>query len=177
MSKKRAIFFDRDGTLIHAVHRPEFPKKITAPFSFNELRFISLGSAVLKRVKELGYLRIMITNQPDVAYGYMPEDEWERIQQCVTETLALDDVFMCRHRSEDKCPMKKPSSLMLVAAADKWGIDLSSSYMIGDTEKDIRAGKAAGCKTILVQRFYNTEFEKEADIVIPSLRHVLDVIA
>lgn len=105
-------------------------------------------------MKKLGFLRIMITNQPDVAYGRVTFSEWEKIQRRV-ETLGFDDVFMCRHRTQDKCPMKKPSHLMLIAAADKWGIDPKSSYMIGDTFNDTLAGKKSGCTTILIKAPYN----------------------
>lgn len=69
--------------------------------------------------------------------------------------LDFDDICICRHRTQDNCPMKKPFPTMLMAAACKWDILLGGSYMIGDTENDILAGNAAGCKTILLRRPYN----------------------
>ena len=172
---RRAVFFDRDGTLIKIVHRPEDPKKqLTAPFVWSELEFVPEADKVLRWCGDNGFLRIMITNQPDVALGHLPSDTWQQIHNTVIGWLSLDDYFMCRHRSEDNCSFKKPSPMMLLAAADKWDIDLSQSYMVGDTDKDAGAGKAAGCTTILIDRFYNTGVE--ADIHVPNLEDVVKYI-
>ena len=162
MFNRRAVFLDRDGTLIESIHRPGFPensphkKEITAPFKEDELKLTPDVYFALSRLKEARFLRIMVTNQPDVAHGYMGYGVWRKIQKKVVDTLGLDDVFMCRHRAEDNCPFKKPSPLMLQSAADKWGIDLSQSWMIGDTDIDMQTGRAAGCRVVLVDHFYNS---------------------
>ena len=174
MQKKRAIFLDRDGTLIKAIYEPGAKKEIRAPFSMNELEFIDGVSTVLEAFRNMGLLRILVTNQPDVAHGYLSEDEWEKIHYTVTGALALDDVFMCRHRSQDQCPLKKPSRLMILAACDKWGIDPKLSFMVGDIQSDMLAGKAAGCKTILIRKEYNQG--TQADIVVPDLLGALEVM-
>ena len=157
MFDKRAIFLDRDGTLIKAIYRPDLPKKITAPFIRDELEFMPHYKEVLGFLKTSGFMRIMITNQPDVALGYMTEVNWNVIHSEVLSTLKLDDYYLCRHTEADNCPFKKPSPLMLQAAADKWGINLSRSYMVGDTVKDMEAGKAAGCETVLIRTPYNKD--------------------
>lgn len=156
MLNKRAVFLDRDGTLIKIIHRPDFKKEFAAPFKFEELEFMPYATHLMEHLQEWKFLRILITNQPDVAHGYMIQDEWEKIQNAVVEKLQPDDVFMCRHRTQDNCPLKKPSPMMILAAADKWGIDLPSSYMVGDTEQDMQAGSAAGCRTILMKSSYNS---------------------
>lgn len=156
MFGKRAVFLDRDGVLVKAIYRPDFVKKITCAYTVGELEFVPGAVSVLARLKEMGFLRIMVTNQPDVALKYMDESEWLTIHRRVLTFLNLDDFIMCRHTTEQNCPLKKPSPLMLRVMADKWDIDrddidlLPSSYMVGDTDADIGAGKAAGCKTILV---------------------------
>jgi len=122
----------------------------------------------------LDFLRIMVTNQPDVRRGFISEDEWSAIQTRVTRHLEFEDVFMCRHIPEDNCPLRKPSPMMLFAAADKWDINLSRSYMVGDNECDIIAGRKAGCTTILINAPYNKEVE--ADIRVNSLAEVVRVI-
>jgi len=177
MPPKKAVFLDRDGTLIKIIPRPDFEKKLTAPFKFEELEFMpyshSLG--IMEDLKVLGFLSIIVTNQPDVANGFMTEDEWEKIHNTVIERLRPDDFFMCRHRTMKECAFKKPSPLMLLAAADKWGIDLSASYMVGDTHKDMEAGKAAGCTTILLETSYNSG--TEADYKTPhGLRGVSRIV-
>lgn len=174
MFDRKAIFLDRDGTLIQAVHRPDFIKNITAPFRIEELHFVPKVRGILASLKALGFLRIMITNQPDVANGYMTRQEWNAIHNTVVNFLDLDDFYMCRHRSEDRCPCKKPSPLMLQVAADKWGIDLTQSCMVGDTDADTKAGSAARCTTILIDAFYNQEVV--ADIRVATLEDVVKVI-
>ncbi|OGM99415.1 MAG: hypothetical protein A2817_03460 [Candidatus Yanofskybacteria bacterium RIFCSPHIGHO2_01_FULL_39_8b] len=110
----------------------------------------------LSRLKEAGFLRILVTNQPDVAHGYMEEEVWRKIHKKVVDTLGFDDVLMCRHTKADNCPFKKPSPMMLLAAADKWGIDLFKSWMIGDTGQDMQTGRAARCRTLLIDRPHNS---------------------
>lgn len=167
MFNKKAVFLDRDGTLLKAVYREKLGKS-TAPFCLEELELAHYAKESLAALKRLGFLTIMVTNQPDVAYGHLTEDEWQKIQSSVLARLPLlDDVFMCRHPRTENCPFRKPNPGMLLAAADKWGIDLASSYMIGDTDADTGAGKAAGCKTILISASYNKDVE--ADVVAPGL--------
>lgn len=163
MFPNKAVFLDRDGTLIDIVYRPDFIKKMTAPFYPKELKFVPNAYTALDRLKDKGFLRIMVTNQPDVAYGYMSESDWLEIHRKVVDTYGLDDVFMCRHRTEDNCPLKKPSPLMLLAAADKWGIDLAKSWMVGDTNDDMKAGLDAGCRTILINQRHNSSLTEGLD--------------
>lgn len=177
MFNRRAVFLDRDGTVIESIYRPDFVKKITAPFLENELKFTAKAYLAVSKLKDEGFLRILVTDQPDVKHGYMEEKIWQRIQNRVKDTLGLDDIFMCRHLREDNCPFKKPSSLMLQAAADKWGIDLSQSWMIGDTDQDMKTGRAAGCKVVLIDHFYNSTLkESEYDHRAASLMEAVDFI-
>ncbi|MDO8495871.1 MAG: HAD-IIIA family hydrolase [bacterium] len=182
MFNRQAVFLDRDGTLIKAVHRPNFPeysshkKEITAPFQYEELVFEPNVHKALAMLKTAGFLRIMITNQPDVAHGYMSEEEWQKIHTKVITTLDLDDFHMCRHTSESGCPFHKPSPTMLLSMADRWGINLSESFMIGDTDTDMKAGKSAGCGTILIDKFYNSGVEADwraADLLSAAIVAIL----
>lgn len=180
MFKQKAVFLDRDGTLIEAIHRPNFPensfhkKEITAPFHENELVFVPDVHEVLDILRRMGFLTVMVTNQPDVAHGYMTEDEWQRIHNVVVKTLEFQHVYMCRHRSRDECDRKKPSPKMLFDAEDNLGINLSESYMIGDMDADMKASKAAGCAGILLERDYNQDVN--ADIRVASLTDAVKVI-
>ncbi len=175
MFRRRAVFLDRDGTLIEAIHRPDGPKKITCPYFEKELLYVIGVHEALAFLKEAGFLRIMITNQPDVAQGNMTEDEWQKIHNRVITELDLDDYMLCRHTTADNCKYKKPSPEMLLAMADKWGIDLSSSYMIGDMGFDVEAGLKAGCRTILLDRFYNQDV-RDADMTVLTLADAVKLI-
>jgi len=173
---RKAVFFDRDGTVIESVHRPNFPenspdkKEITAPFLWDELKLIPDAFLAVYRFREHGFLRILVTNQPDVAHGYMDETVWQKIQGRVENIFGFDVIKICRHRSVDNCPNKKPLPGMLFSAADDKGIDLKNSFMVGDTDSDMKAGRSAGCRVVLVDRFYNSELpESEYDYRAQSL--------
>ena len=171
MTKRRAVFLDRDGTLIKAVPRPGiYPiKKPSAPWRMREVRMEPRLEEAMKIFKDLGYLRVMITNQPDVAYGYLPLERWQKIFTKVLAIARPDWAYACPHPKQAGCACRKPKPGMLLQAADDLNIDLSRSFMIGDTDADINAGKAAGCKTILIAREYNKEWREQADFLAPSL--------
>lgn len=154
MPQRRAVFLDRDGTLIKAIARPGFDK-MTAPFTMAELEFDPALDEAMKIIDDLGYFRIITTNQPDVAYGHLSEEAWEEIHNAVIARVMPDDCFMCPHTREAGCFFKKPSPGMLLAAADKWRVDIANSYIIGDTDADVGAGYKAGCNAIILDRPYN----------------------
>lgn len=171
---RKAIFLDRDGTVIRAVARPEIgPEAIAwAPWYLNEVNFEPYLREAVKIFKDLGYLVIVATNQPDVAYGNISEGRWKKIQDTVMAEVQPDAIYVCRHTTADRCPEKKPAPGMLIRAAKEMDLNLAESFMIGDTEKDTLAGKAAGCKTILIRRHYNfdnREANENADYIVNSL--------
>jgi len=120
-----------------------------------------LAQKAMHEFKRLGYLRIIITNQPDVAHGYMKQEEWNKIHNAFMKDMRPDYFLACTHREIDGCEFKKPSPLMLKFAVCKFNIDMSQSYMIGDTDNDTLAGRAAGCKTILLKKDYNRTIEAD----------------
>src|SRR3989344_4319505 len=157
---RKAAFVDRDGVLVRNIPRSGF-KIPTAPFSFDEFELYDGVKDALALLQRHGFLTILVTNQPDIAYGRIKKDEWKKIQDEV-EKLPLDDIYACLHTADAKCRCRKPKPGMLLKARKKWDIDLNQSYMIGDTEADLGAGRAAGCTTILIDREYNAG--------LPSLR-------
>ncbi len=177
MFSQKAVFLDRDGTLVEIIERPDHPKKRTAPFKESEIKFVDNVYPSLTRLKECGFLRVMVTNQPDVAHGYLEEKEWQKIQRKIEDTLGLHTVYMCRHRSEDDCARKKPSPRMLIDAHDNLGIDLLQSWMVGDSLKDMQAGRAAGCRVVLISWEYNMDLkDSEYDHRAGSLMEAVDFI-
>ncbi len=172
--KTRAVFFDRDGTVIKIIHRPDHPKKFTAPFTMDELDYVSDVNKVFRELRRARILTIIVTNQPDYHKGHVDRKTWKEIHDEVLATVNPDDCFMCKHLAEWKCSCRKPLPGMLLAAAYLWDIDLSKSFMIGDTSNDMLAGKAAGCKTFLIRWPYNLDVE--ADYIMPDLITVAHTI-
>lgn len=160
--KCRAVFFDRDGVLNNTIDRGEnffvHGKKVryTSPFLYQEFCPKDGVAEVLESVRALGFLCILVTNQPDVAYGTMPLVDHEQIMAEV-KTWPLDDVFLCPHARDAGCVCKKPAPGMILEAAEKWEIDLKNSFIVGDTENDCLAGARVGCQTILIDAPYNQE--------------------
>lgn len=180
MFNRKAVFLDRDGTVVKAIRRPGFPqnsskkKEITAPFKLEEVEFYPDASKSIKTLRDIGFLAILVTNQPDVAHGYLSYAEWLKIYHRIIEPLGLNAHYFCPHTSEANCSCKKPLPGMIFKARDRYGIDLSQSYMIGDTDADMKAGKAAGCGTILLDRDYNQDVV--ADIRVATLEDAVKVI-
>ncbi len=125
------------------------PFRWTAPFHRRELRMKPQVDEALRIIEGKGYLRIIVTNQPDVATKNIDLDEFVLMMRYF-ECLNLTDILVCLHAPGGGCACRKPSPGMLLEAGQRHGIDFSRSYMIGDSETDIEAGKAAGTKTILV---------------------------
>ena len=151
---KRAVFLDRDGVVNEAPVRDgkPFPPKDVASLH------IPAGTAeALDRLKQRGYLLLVVTNQPDVPRGKVTRGAVEAINQHLRANLPLDDVFTCYHDDADNCDCRKPKPGLLLQAARQYGIDLPSSYMIGDRWRDTDAGATAGCKTILIDMGYQDQ--------------------
>ncbi|GEM_PF-127989 len=150
---KRAVFFDRDGTLIEEKDYLNDPQQI---------EIIPGAPEAIRLVKNLGFLAIVITNQSGVARGYVSEEKLEEINLHLLKAFEekgayLDDLFVCPHGPEDDCMCRKPRPGLLVRAAIKYGINLKISYMIGDRDSDVGAIASVGGKGILVLTGYGEE--------------------
>lgn len=162
---RRAVFIDRDGVIFVPLIREGFSVP-TSPFKREEFKMFDMVKSAIDLLGDLGFLRILVTNQPDIAYGYVTREDWQWMQGHVEE-LPLDDIFICFHTRYEGCLCKKPKPGMILDAAKKWGIDLERSYMIGDTAADTGAAKEAGVKSILLTRDYNIGVK--SDFVAGSL--------
>ena len=162
---KRAVFIDRDGVIFVPLIREGFSVP-TSPFKREEFKMFDMIRPAIDLLGSLGFLRILVTNQPDIAYGYVTKEDWQWMQSHVEE-LPLDDIFICFHTRFEGCLCKKPKPGMILDAAKKWEIELERSYMIGDTAADTGAAKEAGVKSILLRREYNAGVK--SDFVAESL--------
>jgi len=156
-NKQKAVFLDRDGTLNRYVG---FLRKT------EEFELISGVTEALRGINRSGYLAIVVTNQPVIARGEVTEEQLEQIHGRMEMLLGkegayVDAIYHCPHHPDKgyageieelkiDCSCRKPKPGMLLKAAEDYNIDLSESWMVGDGKRDIEAGKAAGCKTILL---------------------------
>ena len=177
-NKQKAIFLDRDGTINKYVG---FLRKE------EEFELIDGVAEAVKKINQSGYLAIVVTNQPVIARGEVTYPQLENIHNKMETILGregayLDGIYFCPHHPHKgyegevpelkfECDCRKPKPGMLLKAAEDFNIDLSQSYMIGDGENDVKAGMAAGCKTVLL----NIEGEEFAqDICVGSLKEFVD---
>ena len=171
-----AAFLDRDGVINRKASDGQY---VTRWGEFHLLPGVAEAIAQLNRA---GYCVIVVTNQRCVAKGLMTEVDLESLHRRMSDHLAsagakIDAIYYCPHEFEPPCNCRKPAPGMLLEAAVARGLDLASSWMIGDSDIDIQAGKKAGCKTarLLERNQAGTEpeqitaFSDGADVIARSL--------
>jgi D-glycero-D-manno-heptose 1,7-bisphosphate phosphatase len=167
-----AVFLDRDGTLNAAVVRGGKPYP---PASAEDLIVLPGVASAVSDLRAAGYLAIVVTNQPDVATGKQSRSIVESINAQLRAAVPVDDIRVCYHSDADRCGCRKPKPGMLIAAAHDWGVDLSRSFMIGDRWRDVEAGRAAGCRTFLIEAGYDEE-RSQPDFLIGSVEQACNII-
>lgn len=143
LDTKLAVFLDRDGTLNLR------PQELHYTMTLSELkdRIFPSSQLHIANLKGMGYKVIVITNQPGVGDGTIPSSEYALMVDYLYK-LGVDDVYTCPHPEFNSgCDCRKPQPGMLIAASHKWGLDLSKSWVVGDSDSDILAGRNAGCRT------------------------------
>lgn len=148
---RRAIFLDRDGVLNEAVVRNGKPYP---PASAAEVRLVEGAVEGMARLKELGFLLLVVTNQPDIARGTQTMEELGAINQVLEAALPLDAILICPHDNGDECPCRKPKPGLLLCGAEKFELSLPDSYMIGDRWRDLDAAAAAGVTGVWIDYGY-----------------------
>lgn len=166
-----AVFFDRDGVLNHVIVRHGRPYP---PPTLAELQIVPGAEDALVRLVERGFVLVGVTNQPDVARGTQRREVVERINAAVLSALPLRDLLTCYHDDVDNCSCRKPRPGLILEAASRYAINLSSSYLIGDRWKDVEAGQRAGCRTVLVGDGYGeAPCAHPPDLRVSSLTHAV----
>ena len=147
------MFLDRDGVINEVVFRGR--EKPIAPWKLEEFKLIPGIKEPLGELSRIGYHLFVVSNQPDIAKGYIDTSTIEMMNEIILETLPIHDIMICPHDDGHNCNCRKPKPSMLLDLSKKWGIDLKKSFLIGDNWKDIEAGRAAGCRAILLDKPYN----------------------
>jgi D-glycero-D-manno-heptose 1,7-bisphosphate phosphatase len=191
----KAVFVDRDGVINELIYHSE-QGIIDSPFTVAQLHLLPGVTEAIERLRDMGYKVIIVSNQPGIAKGHMSWDTFEEIRQRLAKELVqgkayIDGEYYCFHHPEASvyeyrinCECRKPKPGLLIQAAKEMGIDLSSSWMIGDGLTDIQAGKNAGCRTILLSKmkcelcYYMEKENAVPDAICSDLSQaVLNVIA
>jgi D-glycero-D-manno-heptose 1,7-bisphosphate phosphatase len=168
--KRRAVFLDRDGVINAPAVRDGKPYP---PADIGSLEILPGVSEALEQLKSADFLLIVVSNQPDVARGTRTRASVEAINAALADRLPIDEFRMCYHDGSDACRCRKPSPGMLLEAAQKWDIDLTASFMVGDRWRDVEAGQNAGCKTVFVDYQYA---EKQPDGVDCRVHSLLEAV-
>lgn len=169
--RKPCVFFDRDGIVNEPPTAARYVRNVS------EFRLNPEFLDVLRIVRGRGYEAVVVTNQKGVATGAMSRADVEAIhaemrRQIEEAGLHLTDVIVCT-AADDADPRRKPHPGMLLEAAERHQLDLCRSWMIGDNEKDIEAGRRAGCRSILVS---SEERLSSADFRVRRLGELPDLL-
>ena len=143
IKKNKAIFLDRDGVINKK--RNDYVKSI------KELEIFPDSGELISKLKKMGYLIIVITNQSVINRGIITSQELKKIHLQIKEQCSIDRFYFCPHRPDENCDCRKPKSGLLINAINEFSIDTSNSWMVGDCLTDIQAGEKVGCKTILLK--------------------------
>lgn len=165
MKKRKAVFLDRDGVLC------EDTDYVT---SFEKMHIFPYAKDAVSEIHAKGYLAIVVTNQSGVARGFMSEEMVKKLNEYLKKETGVDAIYYCPHLPPDgeeklpyriRCNCRKPGTGMFEQAVSDYEIDIRESYMVGDRETDILAGKNAGLKTAYIGK----EQIKQADSIYENL--------
>ncbi len=167
---KPCVFFDRDG-IVNVSPGPGYVERLA------DFHIMPAFWEALRVARERGFEAVIVTNQRGVGRGLMTQKTLDEIHASLLEAveregLDLLDIFQCT-ADDNRHPNRKPNPGMLFDAAEKHGLDLARSWMIGDNEKDVLAGRAAGCRTVLVDP---SERTTEADHRVPDMTKLADFL-
>jgi D-glycero-D-manno-heptose 1,7-bisphosphate phosphatase len=171
----KAAFLDRDGVINRKAETED--EYITRWEEMHILPGVVEAIALLNRS---GFRVIVVTNQRCVAKGFLTSNELESVHRRMCQELAamgavIDEVYYCPHEEQPPCGCRKPEPGMLLEAANEYEVDLTSSWMIGDSEKDVEAGKSAGCRTARILRSHACSSGKP-DVLATSLLEAVQQI-
>ena len=149
-------FLDRDGVI---------NKDAGYTYKIDDFEFIDGCIDALKTIQEKNYKIIIVTNQSGIGRGYYSEAAYQKLtrwyrKQLFDQGITITDVFHCPHSPEELCACRKPKEGLFLQAAQKYTIDFSSSFMVGDKISDLQAGQAAGVSRLIL---INTDSHKKID--------------
>ncbi|MBS0338847.1 MAG: HAD family hydrolase [Proteobacteria bacterium] len=171
---RKAVFLDRDGVINRSLVRGGKPY---APVRLEEFEILPGVQEALLRLRAAGFLNVVVTNQPDLATGKQAPEVLAAMHSRLMSELAIDAIRVCPHVESDNCACRKPRPGLLLEAARELGIDLASSYMVGDRWRDIAAGQLAGCReSYFIDYEYAEKRPEKPYVAVKSLTGAADLI-
>ncbi len=164
---RAAVFLDRDGVLVRSEVRDGKPYAVRR---LEDFRLLPGAGDAVRALRDRGFLIVVVTNQPDIGNGLVAAEVVGGMHDMLRKKLPIDSIELCPHRRSDGCGCRKPKAGMLTAAAARFSIDFSASFMVGDRCSDIVAGQSVGCYTLFVDRGYDRCTDVKPDAVVRSLR-------
>lgn len=171
-NRPKAVFLDRDGVI------NEWKEYI-----YEEDRFIFLPNVFngLRKIQEKGFKIVIITNQSGIGLGYFTKEDFyavnrKMLMKFYENGIIISKIYFCPHSLADNCNCKKPKTGMFEKAKEDLNVDIEKSWMIGDKEIDIQAGKSAGCRTILITSGSLINFKTIPDFIAKDLVNAADII-
>ncbi len=190
VSGRGAVFVDRDGVINELVPDPVSGRP-ESPLRPGDVRLVPGASAALGRLASAGWRLVGVSNQPAAAKGLVSLEDLQALHARVLELLAAEgvrfDAFkICLHHPEGvvqeltvECDCRKPAPGMLLEAARELDLDPAASWMVGDTDGDVAAGRAAGCHTVLVEypgSAHKRDSDPHPDTIVRNLAAAASVI-
>jgi D-glycero-D-manno-heptose 1,7-bisphosphate phosphatase len=175
--RKRAVFLDRDGVLNRPVVRDglSFP-----PDRLEDFELYSDVVEGCEKLREAGFLLIVVTNQPDVGRGTQTREIVEAMHTKLRTILpTLDGIEVCFHGGAthgDPCDCRKPAPGMLQRAAEAHGIDLAQSFLIGDRWRDVDCAHAAGCRAIFIDHGYREALREKPEFTVATFKEAVRAV-
>lgn len=170
--RNKALFIDRDGILNKVVIRDGV---VGSPRHISEFEMIATAGDMVRAARDLGYLTVVVTNQPDIGRKKMGVAELVRMHDAVSRELSPDFINVCTS-CDDGDFRRKPNPGMLLEAMEAFAINPAGSFLLGDGEKDMLAGERAGVQTILLKTGYNAAVHGRAGLCVDSLAEVVSLL-
>jgi D-glycero-D-manno-heptose 1,7-bisphosphate phosphatase len=186
----RAVFFDRDGVIVKLVW-DAVDASFEGPNVAKDVALVPDAPDAIRRIRTLDYRTVVVSNQPGAAKGKASHEDLlgahQRVVQLLAESgITIDDYRYCPHHPDAidpelarVCECRKPKPGLLLQAAADLDIDLSRSWMIGDSDVDAEAGRTAGCRTILVENprsLHRRQVEEDVDFRVRNVAHAAEIV-
>jgi D-glycero-D-manno-heptose 1,7-bisphosphate phosphatase len=149
-----AVFLDRDGVLNESVIKNGVPHP---PESVDSFRLCDGVELACRQLVEAGLPLFVVTNQPDIARRTVTAESVNELNALLQALLPITEIAVCPHDDIDQCLCRKPNPGLLLGLAERYGIDLSRSVMVGDRWRDVSAGRAAGTGTVWIDRMHTEQ--------------------